>query len=320
MFLNNVTTVVLIAPVTILICEIVGISPQAFLMTEALLSNTGGLATLVGDPPNILIASAANFSFVDFLTHVLPIVIIVWFAALAAIRFLFRKELTKGAENGEVLLLMDPREVLSDRKSAIKSLLVIAVTIGFFLIEEPLHLEPAFVALAGAGVGLVLVQPDIQETLKRIEWDVLLFFAALFVLVGGMERAGVLHALSNLIVHAEGLPPVALGLLMLWFIAIMSAIIDNVPITIALIPVVIDLGKAGINPLPLWWALAIGAGLGGNGTIIGSTANVIVASLSERTRHPITSRVWNKRGLPVMLVTCCVASVLYVIFYAVLSR
>jgi Na+/H+ antiporter NhaD/arsenite permease-like protein len=107
---------------------------------------------------------------------------------------------------------------------------------------------------------------------------------------------------------------------MLWFIAIMSAIIDNVPITIALIPVVIDLGKAGINPLPLWWALAIGAGLGGNGTIIGSTANVIVASLSERTRHPITSRVWNKRGLPVMLVTCCVASVLYVIFYAVLSR
>jgi Na+/H+ antiporter NhaD/arsenite permease-like protein len=146
------------------------------------------------------------------------------------------------------------------------------------------------------------------------------FFAALFVMVGGMEQAGVLHALSNLILHAQELPPIVLGLIMMWFIAIASAIIDNVPITIALIPVVLELGAGGINPLPLWWALAIGAGLGGNGTIIGSTANVVVASLSERTRHPITSKVWNKRGLPVMLVTCCVASVLYVLFYTILSR
>jgi Na+/H+ antiporter NhaD/arsenite permease-like protein len=320
MVLNNVTTVVLIAPVTILICEIVGISPQAFLMAEALLSNTGGLATLVGDPPNILIASAANFSFVDFLTHVLPIVVIVWFAALGSIRLLFRKELSFKSKNGEALRLMDPNEVLSDRKSATKSLIVIALTVGFFLFEENFHLQPALVALGGASIGLVLVQPDIQETLKRIEWDVLVFFAALFVMVGGMEQAGVLHALSNLILHAQELPPIVLGLIMMWFIAIASAIIDNVPITIALIPVVLELGAGGINPLPLWWALAIGAGLGGNGTIIGSTANVVVASLSERTRHPITSKVWNKRGLPVMLVTCCVASVLYVLFYTILSR
>jgi len=320
MFLDNVTTVVLIAPVTILICEIMGLNPQPFLIAEALLSDTAGVATLVGDPPNILIASAADLSFVDFLTHSLPIVVVVWFVALLTIRLLFRKELAVTPEYPDAILELSPDEALKDRKSAIKVLYVIGGAILLFLLEEILHISPALIALGAAAAGLLLVQPDIKVLLKRIEWDVLLFFGALFIMVGGMEQAGVMGAFSSLFTMGEGLSPVVLGLIILWVVAIASAFIDNIPITIALIPVILDLASAGINPNPLWWALAFGAGFGGNGTIIGSTANVVVVSLSERTRHPITAATWNKRGLPVMLATCTAASILYVLLFPWLSR
>ncbi len=320
MFLDNVTTVVLIAPVTILICEILGLNPQPFLISEALLSDTAGVSTLVGDPPNVLIASAAGLSFVDFLTHALPIVIVVWLIALLMIRLLFRKELAVIPENSDAVLEFNPNEALKDRKTAVKVLIVIGGAILLFLFEEFLHIRPSLIALGAAAAGLIVVQPDINALLKRVEWDVLLFFGALFVMVGGMEQAGVMRELSSLITKGGSLPPVVLGLVLLWVVAIASAFIDNIPITIALIPVVLDLAAAGINPNPLWWALAFGAGFGGNGTIIGSTANVVVASLSERTRHPITPAIWNKRGLPVMLATCAAASILYILFFPWLSR
>lgn len=320
MFLDNVTTVVLIAPVTILICEILGLNPQPFLISEALLSDTAGVSTLVGDPPNVLIASAAGLSFVDFLTHALPIVIVVWLIALFMIRLLFRKELAVIPENSDAVLEFNPNEALKDRKTAVKVLIVIGGAILLFLFEEFLHIRPSLIALGAAAAGLIVVQPDINALLKRVEWDVLLFFGALFVMVGGMEQAGVMRELSSLITKGGSLPPVVLGLVLLWVVAIASAFIDNIPITIALIPVVLDLAAAGINPNPLWWALAFGAGFGGNGTIIGSTANVVVASLSERTRHPITPAIWNKRGLPVMLATCAAASILYILFFPWLSR
>lgn len=320
MFLDNVTTVVLIAPVTILICEIMGLNPQPFLISEALLSDTAGVATLVGDPPNVLIASAADFSFVDFLTHSLPIVVVVWFVALLTIRLLFRKDLAATPEYPDAILELKPDEALKDRKAAIKVLYVIGGAILLFLLEEILHISPAFIALGAAAAGLLLIQPDIKVLLKRIEWDVLLFFGALFIMVGGMEQAGVMGAFSTLFTMGKGLSPVVLGLILLWVVAIASAFIDNIPITIALIPVILNLASTGINPNPLWWALAFGAGFGGNGTIIGSTANVVVVSLSERTRHPITAATWNKRGLPVMLATCTAASILYVLLYPWLSR
>lgn len=320
MFLDNVTTVVLIAPVTILICEILGINSQPFLISEALLSDTAGVSTLVGDPPNVLIASAAGFSFLDFITHSLPLVAIVWLVALLMIRVLYRRELSVTPENAEAVLEFNPSEALKDRRTAMKVLGVIGAAVLLFLFEEFLHIRPSLIALGCAAAGMVIVQPDVKALLKKIDWDVPLFFGALFIMVGGMEHAGVLHALSTLITKIDGLPPVVLGLILLWIVAIGSAFIDNIPITIALIPVVLDLGASGINPNPLWWALAFGAGFGGNGTIIGSTANVVVASLSERTRHPITPTIWNKRGLPVMLATCAAASVLYALAFPLLSK
>ncbi len=315
MFLDNVTTVVLIAPVTILISEILGMNAVPLLMAEALLSDTGGIATLVGDPPNVLIASAAGFTFNDFLVHALPIVAIVWLVALVLLRYLFRSELGRQPANIEAVLQLNPSEALDDRATARRVLVVLALALFLFFVQEPLRLTPSFIALAAAAAALVWVRPDIHKTLQRVEWSVLIFFGALFIMVGGLDGAGVLGALVALIERANVLPPVALGVVILWVVAGLSAVVDNVPITIALIPVIQGLGAAGMEIRPLWWALAFGAGLGGNGTIIGSTANIVVASISERTRTPITSKLWNKRGLPVMLVTCAVASVLYALAF-----
>ena len=320
MFLDNVTTVVLIAPVTILISEVLGISSTPLLITEALLSNTGGVATLMGDPPNILIASAAGLSFNDFLTHALPIVTVVWLISVLLLCYLFRSDLTVNPSNVEAMLRLSPSQTLKDSATAWRTLAMLGAAILVFFLEDFLDLYPAFIALSAAGAALVWVRPNVQQMLQRIEWSVLLFFAALFMMVGGLEAAGVLSHLASLLAVAKGMPPVLFGIALLWVVALLSAVVDNVPITIALIPVVKSLGTTGMAIGPLWWALAFGAGFGGNGTIIGATANIVVTSLSERTRTPITAKLWNRKGLPVMLVTCIVASILYALAYPLLAR
>jgi Na+/H+ antiporter NhaD/arsenite permease-like protein len=315
MFLDNVTTVVLIAPVTILICEIVGISALPFLVSEALLSNTGGVATLVGDPPNVLIGSAAGFSFNDFLIYSMPIVLVSWAGALLLLRYLFKKELSKRPRSVRAIMRLNPAETLNEPRTARRILFVLGGAVLFFFVHHTLHISPSLVALSAAAIALVWVQPDIQEVLKHIEWGVLVFFGALFVMVGGLEHAGVMEAIVGLLERAAIVPPVLFGVGLIWVMAALSAVVDNVPITIALIPVIRGLGASGMDITPLWWALAFGAGFGGSGTIIGSTANIIVTTLSEKTRTPITAKLWNKRGLPVMLVTCAIASLLYMVMF-----
>ena len=318
MVLDNVTTVVLIAPVTILICEILGYNTRPFLISEALLSNIGGIATLVGDPPNILIASAANLTFFDFLRNSLPIVLITWLVSLATINFLFRNDLRSinHQENSKLISQLVPKEAIKEPKIVFKTLLLILIALVGFLVEDKIKLEPSITAIGAASLALLWVNPKkVRDVFNLIEWDVLFFFTSLFILVGGLENAGVLHVLVGIIPTDGNLHPVLLGVILLWIVAVLSAIVDNIPITIALIPVIEELGMMGLDVTHLWWALAFGAGLGGNGTIIGSTANVIVTSLSERTRYPITPILWNKRGLPVMFISCLVASGLYVLYY-----
>jgi Na+/H+ antiporter NhaD/arsenite permease-like protein len=316
MFLDNVTTVVLIAPVTLLICEILGISPLPYLLAEALLSDTGGVATLVGDPPNVLIASAAGLTFDDFLVHSLPIVAVAWGGALLLLLFLFRKELARRPRQIRAVMRLHPGDALNEPRTAYRVLAVLGIAVVFFFMEPVLHLSPSFVAMAAAGAAMVWVRPDIKEVLKRVEWSVLIFFSALFVLVGGLEGAGVWEVVIGLVQGASGVHPVLFGIGLIWAVAILSAIVDNIPVTIALIPIIRGLGASGTDVGPLWWALAFGAGFGGNGTIIGSTANIIVATLSEKTRQPITAALWMRRGLPVMLLTCAIASVLFAAFYS----
>jgi Na+/H+ antiporter NhaD/arsenite permease-like protein len=320
MFLDNVTTVVLIAPVTILISEILGISALPFLVAEALLSNTGGVATLVGDPPNVLIGSAAGFSFSDFLIYSLPIVMFAWAGALFLLYYLFRKELSGRPSNIGAVMELNPAESLDDPKTARRLLVTLGLAIVFFFIHHILHIEPSLIALCAAAFAMMWTQPDISATLRRIEWSVLIFFSALFIMVGGLEAAGVLEAVVGLLERASNVPTIWFGFGLIWIVAGLSAVVDNIPITIALIPVIKGLGAAGMDAHPLWWALAFGAGFGGNGTIIGSTANIIVVTLSEKTRTPITSKLWNKRGLPVMLITCAIASLMYIILFSTILK
>jgi Na+/H+ antiporter NhaD/arsenite permease-like protein len=315
MFLDNVTTVVLIAPVTILISEILGISPLPYLMSEALLSNVGGVATLVGDPPNVLIGSAAGLSFNDFLVYSLPIVLVSWAGALFLLRHLFKKDLAKRPRRTKAVMKLNPAETLNQPETARRILIVLGAAILFFFVHHALHIEPSLVALGAAAAALLWVQPDVQEVLKKVEWSILLFFGSLFVMVGGLEHSGALEMTVRLFDGAAGMNPILLGVVVIWIVAALSAVVDNVPITIALIPVIKGIGETGVDIAPLWWALAFGAGFGGSGTIIGSSANIIVATLSEKTRTPITSAIWIKRGLPVMLVTCAIASILYALAY-----
>jgi len=315
LFLDNVTTVVLIAPMTILIAEMLGISPVPLLIAEALLSNTGGVATLVGDPPNVMIGSAAGFTFVDFLTHTAPIVLVAWLAALLVLRLVFRSELAAAPRNIAGLMALDENEALQDPASLKRLLVILGVVVLLFLFHGQLHLTPAYIALGGAAAGLLWVRPDVDETVSRVEWSVLLFFAALFVTVGGLEASGLLGLIAAPLAAVAHHNLLVACLLLLWVSALASAAVDNIPYTIALIPVIQELGRLGISTSPLWWALALGAGFGGNGTPIGSTANVIVVSISEKTRTPITPRIWMRSGLPVMIVTCIVGSVMFALFF-----
>jgi len=320
MFLDNVTTVVLIAPVTILISEILGINPVPYLMAEALLSNTGGVGTLVGDPPNVLIGSQAGLTFDDFLRNSLPIVIVVWFLVLGLLLFLFRRDLRDAPAGIAAVQNLQPDKALNEPEAARRVLIVLGAAILLFFVHHLLHISPAFIALSAAAVAMVWVRPDVHNLFARLEWSVLIFFMALFVMVGGLEAAGLLERVAEMIGAIGGTHPALLGVELIWVVAILSAVVDNIPITIALIPVIEELGVAGIDIGPLWWALAFGAGFGGNGTIVGSTANIIVVSLSERTERPITAASWMRRGLPTMILACAIASILYVIFLPVFSR
>jgi Na+/H+ antiporter NhaD/arsenite permease-like protein len=315
MFLDNVTTVVLIAPVTVLIAEILGISPVPLLMAIALLSDTGGVATLVGDPPNVMIGSAAGLSFNDFLVRLAPIVIVAWLVALLLLRFLFRRELAQKPRNIEALSKLDENAALHDRESLIKILIVLGGVILLFFLHNWLHLQPGFVALLGASVALAWVQPDLDQVLKDVEWSVLLFFAALFVAVGGLQSSGLLNWLAEDITALASQRLLLTGVVLIWVSALLSAAVDNVPFTIVMIPIIMDLGATGVDITPLWWALALGAGFGGNGTPIGSTANVVTITVSEKTASPITARIWMKTGLPVMVATCLVGTILYVLTF-----
>jgi Na+/H+ antiporter NhaD/arsenite permease-like protein len=311
----NVTVILLIAPVTILIAEILGISPVPLLMAEALFCNTGGVATLVGDPPNVMIASAAGFSFNDFLTHTAPLVLMSCLAALIVLRLVYRAELGEPPKNVEALMRLDEHQALTDPRSMKKVLIVLGMVILLFLVQGPLGLRSAFIALAGAAAGLVWVRPSMEETLKGMEWSLLLFFAGLFVTVGGLEAAGVLDLLASVVAALAQANLLLASVSVLVGAALLSTVVNNVPLTIALIPMVSGVGDLGVPTSPLWWALALGAGLGGNATIMGATPNMVAVALSQKTRVPITSRLWMRAGLPVMIVTCFVATVLFVVFF-----
>lgn len=316
MILDNVTTIILIVPITIIISEMLKINPTPILMAEALLSNVGGTGTLIGDPPNIMIGSAAGFSFNDFLIHSLPVVLVTWVLTLIFFRFLFRKDLTKKPEHVDRLMAMKESEAITDPKTLKKLLIVFAIVIALFFLHSALHLEAAMVALIGAALALIWVAPqhDPQKTIEKTELSVLLFFGSLFVIVGGLEHAGVLEKAAHLITAGAESNLLMTAIIILWTSAILSAIVDNIPLTVAMIPIIGFLGQQGVPVDLLWWALAFGVGFGGNGSPIGSTAGVIVVAKSEKTEHPISFIDWMKQGVPTMILGLIIASAALALF------
>ena len=313
-FLDNVTTVLLMAPVTILIAEALSISPVPFLITEILASNIGGTATLIGDPPNIMIGSASGLGFTSFLTNLAPVVILIFIVYLATIRWFFRGAIKLTEEARASIYQFDESKAITDWPLLRRCLAVLGLTlIGFFL-HEPLHLQPATIALAGAALLLVISGANLEEVLHDIEWPTLLFFIGLFIMVAALVEAGIVRAISARLLAAAdrsiGLTAIAL----LWGAAVLSAVVDNIPFVATVNPMLLEVAH-GLAPagaefreivhspqmLPLWWSLALGACLGGNATLVGASANVVVAGIAERNGHPIRFADFLKYGIPVVI-------------------
>ena len=308
-FLDNVTTVVLLAPVTLYIATVLKVSPLPFLIAEILASNIGGTATLIGDPPNILIGSAAGLGFVAFLTNMGPVALVILVVFLASTRLLFGRDLKVHADVRDAVLALDEREVLNDPILLRTSLLVIGGTIVGFVLATPLGLEAGTIALLGAAILLLLSHLEVESVLREVEWPTLFFFVGLFMLVEAVVHVGIVDALAAGLIDLSGGDATVTTLGLLWLSGIASAIIDNIPYTAAMIPVVHQMGASGMPIEPLWWSLALGACLGGNATIVGASANVVVANMAGRAGHAITFQAFLRYGLLVAFASLVISTV-----------
>ena len=344
-FIDNVTALILIAPVTLKICSKIEISPIPPLIALAIFSNTGGVATLVGDPPNVLIASYASarglgFGFMSFIYHLTPLAIVAWGATLWFMHRHFKKWREVKPQNVEEVTSEDEWAAVKNDTLMYRTLGALAVTVVMFAAVELLHLdlEISAVSLGGAGIAMSISmlgvpeekRMDIHEVVHKVEWGALLFFAGLFVMVGGLEAMGYLEAIANMIFDNFGPDgtihnsPVVLVIVLIWVSAIASAIVDNIPFCAAMLPVILEIGELSKDPItgvaevdiiPLYWALAIGCGFGGNATPIGSSANVMTIAISERGGHKISTKEWLGVGVPVMIITCTIGSIVVALFY-----
>ena len=308
--LDNVTTVLLVAPVTLLVCDRLGVPPVPFLIAEVLASNIGGAGTLVGDPPNIIIASRSGLSFNDFLSVLGPFALVVLVVLVLLCRIMFRRAFRYDAERVERVMALRERDAIRDRRLVVISLAVLGAVLVAFTLHTVLHLEPSVVALLGGLLLLALSRLDATEVAKDVEWPTLVFFAGLFVMVGGLVATGVIDNLARAATDAVAGRLWPATLLLLWASAGLSAIVDNIPYVATMSPIVAELVDAfgGRDQAQvLWWALAIGADLGGNATAIGASANVVVLGIAERAGHRITFWGFTKYGLIVTVISVALA-------------
>ncbi|MFD2328886.1 ArsB/NhaD family transporter [Cohnella sp. GCM10020058] len=315
-FLDNVTTVLLMVPVTFSITRQLRVNPVPFLLTQIIASNVGGTATLIGDPPNIMIGSAVKeLTFMAFINNLAPVAIIVMAVYVPLFIWMFRKKIQTSEEQKRSIMEMNEKELLTDPKLLRKCVAVLGLTLVGFFTHQLLHLESATVALAGAFILLLLTGEHMMEqAFTKVEWMTIFFFVGLFVLVSGLIETGVIAELAKKAIDLTGGDLVATSLLILWLSAIASAFLDNIPFVATMIPMIQEMGNMGVSNLePLWWSLALGACLGGNGSLIGASANLIVAGMSGKEGYPIRFVQFLKIGFPLMLLSIVVSSV-YVYF------
>jgi len=320
-FLDNVTTVVLLTPITFFVAQRLGTSPVPFLISQVLASNIGGTATLIGDPPNLIIGSQMGKDFNDFLVNLAPVATAALVVYLLMARWLFRDELraaTSALEPEDIERLVASERKITNVPLMRISLVVMAFTILGFLFSRALGLEGATIALTGAVVLMIVARVDVHEVLNTIEWPTLFFFIGLFILVGAVVKVGIISDLATTLLSLTGGRTDVAALVVLWMSGLISAIVDNIPYTVTMVPLIQELGQT-VDKEPLIWALALGANFGGNATIVGASANVVVASMSEARGYPITFVQYLRYGVPATLATMVVATIDIWIRYLVLA-
>lgn len=315
-FLDNVTTVLLIGPMTIAITQILEVNPVPFLLSQIMASNIGGTATLIGDPPNIMIGSAAGLSFADFIVNTGPVVLIILAVVVAIFFLMYRGNLHVESENMEKVLTLDEKLTIKDASLLRKSVIMIVLVVVGFIFHAQLGIESATVALTAAGVMLLIGGQDAEDVILSVEWSTILFFIGLFVVVGGLNSTGVIAMLANGMLELVGDNEVLAIVLVLWASALISAFLDNIPFVATLIPMIQTMQQGGMDVLPLWWALSLGACLGGNGSLIGASANVVLAGVSAKNGYPITFMSYLKKGFPLMLLSVAICTVYLLIRFA----
>jgi Na+/H+ antiporter NhaD/arsenite permease-like protein len=320
--LDNVTTVLLVAPVTLLVCDRLDIRAAPFLIAEVFASNIGGAATLVGDPPNIIVASRAGLSFNDFLVHTLPVVVITMALFVAMLPRLFRGSFDVDADRVADVMSLEEREAIRDPALLIKCGVVLAAVFAAFIAHSVLHIAPSLVALLGAGVLILITRLERADYVSSVEWETLLFFAGLFILVGALVKTGVIDHLARLAAHATGGNALLMVILILGVSAPLSGVIDNIPYVATMAPIVSELtatlGAQG-HPHALWWALVLGADFGGNLTAIGASANVVMLGMARRSDSPISFWEFTRKGVVVTAMSIAVAAVYLWLRYFVMA-
>lgn len=312
-FLDNVTTVILVMPITFAIAKQLDINPVPILITEIFCSNIGGTATLIGDPPNIIIGSAAGFSFMDFIFELAPVIAVVLLVVLGFLALIFKKDLVTTEEKMKKVAEIDNSKTITDKKHMIRSITVLGLVILGFMLHDIIHVETCVVAMVGASILLLFEKPT--EILKEVEWNTIFFFIGLFIIIGGLEASGGIKLMAEWLLKITNGSQEATAMVILWGSGIISGIIDNIPYTATMSPMLVEIQKAmGADyTYPLWWALSLGACLGGNMTIIGAAANVIVSENAAKEGHPIAFMEFLKYGIPVVAISLIISSV-YIYF------
>ena len=312
-FLDNVTTVLLIGPMTITVCRLLDIDPVPFFMTQILASNIGGTATLIGDPPNIMIGSAAGYTFADFIAYDAPAVIIILAAVIGLFYVMYGRKISANEEHRKAIMELDENDYIKDRRLLHISVAMVVLVVVGFMTHGALGLESCVIALAAAGLILLISGESIEEALHGVEWTTLCFFAGLFFIVGAMSETGVIGMLAQGLIDVTGGNLMITMLAVLFGSAVISSFLDNIPFVATMIPIILTLEADGLDGTALWWALSLGACLGGNGTLIGASANVVLSDISKKFGHEITFMQFFKRGFPIMLFTVAIAAIYMVI-------
>ena len=316
--LDNVTTVLLVGPMSIAIARMLKIDPVPFLMGQILASNVGGTATLIGDPPNIMIGSAAHLSFMDFLDITGFAVLFILAVLILLMKIVYEKKIELGTVDTGAIEKLDPSKSITNRALMKKGIIVLICVIVGFMFHDKLGIESSVIALTAAAVMLIIGREDVNEAIQDVEWTTILFFMSLFVVVGGLTETGIIKELASKIIDATNGHPMVTMLVLLWASALLSSILDNIPFVATLIPLILAMQADGIDVTSFWWAISLGACLGGNGTMIGASANVVLSDISTKHGYPITFKSYLKVGMPFMLLSIVISTVFLVVKFDIM--